>query len=71
MALRFLAAFGLIVAAPLQAAPTPDELEFFEKSIRPLLAESCYACHSSETMANAAKTCDRIDSTFLVRTSPP
>ncbi|MDA0203937.1 MAG: PSD1 and planctomycete cytochrome C domain-containing protein [Acidobacteria bacterium] len=34
-------------------APTPEELEFFEQKIRPLLAENCYACHSAETMAAA------------------
>ena len=28
-----------------------DDIEFFEKKIRPLLAEQCYSCHS----ANAKK----------------
>ena len=28
-------------------APSASELEFFEKKIRPALAESCYPCHSS------------------------
>jgi hypothetical protein len=27
-------------------APTPDEIEFFEKKIRPVLVERCYECHS-------------------------
>ena len=27
-------------------APTPQQLEFFEKQVRPLLAEHCYECHS-------------------------
>ncbi|MCA9006782.1 MAG: DUF1549 domain-containing protein, partial [Planctomycetaceae bacterium] len=27
---------------------TSEQLEFFEKSIRPLLAEHCYACHSGQ-----------------------
>lgn len=27
---------------------TPDQLEFFEKKVRPILAESCYKCHSVE-----------------------
>lgn len=26
-----------------------EKLEFFEKKIRPLLIENCYACHSAET----------------------
>ena len=28
-------------------APTPTQLEFFEKNIRPVLAERCYKCHNS------------------------
>jgi len=28
--------------------PTPAQLAFFEKEVRPLLIEHCYACHSSE-----------------------
>ncbi len=32
-------------------AQSPDQLAFFEKRIRPLLAEKCYACHSAKTMA--------------------
>jgi hypothetical protein len=27
---------------------SPDQLEFFEKKVRPILAESCYKCHSVE-----------------------
>ena len=30
------------------AAPTPEQLDFFEKKVRPLLAESCYSCHSNK-----------------------
>ncbi len=29
--------------------PTSEQLEFFERSVRPLLAEHCYSCHSSKT----------------------
>ena len=30
--------------------PIPgDQLEFFEKKIRPVLIEKCYACHSAKT----------------------
>jgi mono/diheme cytochrome c family protein len=29
------------------AEPAPDGMEFFEKRIRPLLAENCYKCHSA------------------------
>ncbi len=28
------------------AAPTPEQAEFFEKRIRPVLVEHCYGCHS-------------------------
>ena len=31
------------------AGPTPEQLEFFEKRIRPLLSESCYKCHSARS----------------------
>lgn len=35
---------GRIVTA---AEPSPQELEFFEKEIRPLLVKHCYYCHSA------------------------
>ena len=38
---------GQLVATPVPAFPAPD-LEFFEKRIRPLLAERCYECHSAD-----------------------
>jgi hypothetical protein len=30
-----------------EAAPTPEQVAFFEKSIRPVLARECYSCHSA------------------------
>jgi len=43
----------LVLVAPVRGvdAPAPDkaQLEFFEKKIRPLLAENCYKCHSTES----------------------
>ncbi len=30
------------------SSPTPDELNFFESRVRPLLVEKCYDCHSAE-----------------------
>ncbi|MBL69076.1 MAG: hypothetical protein CMO74_11600 [Verrucomicrobiales bacterium] len=36
-----------VLTGSLWSAPTPKELEFFEKNIRPILAEHCYECHNS------------------------
>src|SRR5262245_15950468 len=52
-----LAAGGIFLAASqrkAQTAQTPqgpgrEGLEFFEKKIRPALAENCYACHSEKS----------------------
>jgi cytochrome c553 len=53
-----LAAAALLALAPVAPArpakggfadePTPEQLAFFEKKIRPVLVESCYKCHSAE-----------------------
>ena len=46
LSLLFFAAFTIAThAAP---APTPDQLDFFETTIRPILVESCYECHSEK-----------------------
>lgn len=36
---------GALLSANAQAM-TPDQMEFFEKRIRPVLAQECYECHS-------------------------
>ena len=41
-----LAVFGAVSSA--RAAITPEQTEFFEKKIRPVLAEQCYSCHGPE-----------------------
>jgi len=46
--------FALSIVAPLSAADAPvandgAKIEFFEKKIRPLLVDNCYACHSADT----------------------
>jgi hypothetical protein len=33
----------------LHAQPSADQIEFFEKRIRPVLAQECYECHSTAT----------------------
>lgn len=43
--MRLLAGFFLF--ASFMRGQTPDEIAFFEKNIRPLLANNCYGCHSS------------------------
>ncbi|MEQ2007685.1 MAG: DUF1549 domain-containing protein, partial [Limisphaerales bacterium] len=37
----------LFVPIASSAAPTPAQVEFFEKHIRPVLAAECYECHST------------------------
>jgi hypothetical protein len=34
-------------AAKFATTPSPEQVEFFEKRIRPVLVESCYECHSA------------------------
>src|SRR5437867_1890097 len=41
-------AWGLIVSAGPVVAQSPDALEFFEKRIRPALAENCHKCHGPQ-----------------------
>ena len=46
--LGIVAALALLLALPCPAAANESTLEHFEKRVRPLLAENCYSCHSSE-----------------------
>jgi hypothetical protein len=39
-------------------ATPPAGVEFFEKKIRPVLAEKCYACHSSKTVVTSGLVLD-------------
>jgi hypothetical protein len=36
-------------APPPEAAPTREQFDFFEKKIRPVLADKCYKCHSEKS----------------------
>jgi hypothetical protein len=42
--------FLLTATNPLSAGPKEDAIEFFEKKVRPVLAEHCYRCHSEATL---------------------
>src|SRR3954467_3737927 len=44
-----------IAAAETPATLSKDDTEFFEKSIRPVLAEKCYSCHSTTAKKLKAK----------------
>src|SRR6266568_3500587 len=44
-------------------APPPEQLQFFERKVRPLLAENCYSCHGEEKQKNHL----RLDSPAAIR----
>lgn len=49
---RLLTGFGAVAFALFTAAGAalePAQVEFFEKQVRPLLADHCYECHSAKT----------------------
>lgn len=37
------------IAAASELKPTPEQPEFFEKKVRPILVNRCYTCHSADT----------------------
>ena len=43
---------GARQAPPAKRVPSAEELDFFERKIRPVLAEKCYSCHSQEQGAS-------------------
>src|SRR5262249_20649127 len=45
------------------APPSPEDLEFFEKRVRPVLAENCYTCHGPTRQRNGL----RLDSLDAIR----
>ena len=54
----YLITFALILICHALPGILPDELEFFEKKIRPILAETCYDCHNSVNKTEAGLALD-------------
>ncbi|MCX8489092.1 MAG: hypothetical protein ORN22_08300, partial [Opitutales bacterium] len=55
--------FALTASAAEQAgAPTAAQLEFFEKEVRPVLADNCYKCHGPKKQKSSL----RLDSRELI-----
>ncbi|MFY7953121.1 MAG: DUF1549 domain-containing protein, partial [Armatimonadaceae bacterium] len=46
---RSLVLFPLVACLAVAADPTPEQTERFEKTIRPILVEHCYKCHSAQS----------------------
>src|SRR5437899_9417434 len=48
---KLIVTLPLLVTAlsPVERGAGADDFEFFEKKIRPLLAENCYKCHSAQS----------------------
>jgi hypothetical protein len=56
MFIRSIAGWAGFVAVTAVAAPfPPDQIEFFEKQVRPVLAERCYDCHGSHRHENGLR----------------
>ena len=45
----FFISASLLHFSQIFAASTPQQIEFFESKIRPILAQECYSCHSAAT----------------------
>ena len=38
---------GVASSQPQASAPAPEKVAYFEKKVRPILAEHCFQCHST------------------------
>ena len=57
---------GLLACATsaLAAAPTAEQIAFFEKQVRPILVDRCYECHSAEKKTKGGLALDSSDATL-------
>ncbi|HEV3440219.1 MAG TPA: DUF1549 domain-containing protein, partial [Gemmata sp.] len=58
------AAYAHAIAADPDPKPTPEQIEFFEKKVRPLLADNCYSCHGQKKQSGGL----RLDSVAGLKT---
>ncbi len=66
-----LALVAVLLAGPaLGADPTPEQIEFFEKKVRPVLVEHCYSCHGEKKDKGALRL-DTRDATLKGGDSGP
>jgi len=69
MAVYLFATLMILALVPLSAAGSgatkeavsPEALEFFEKQIRPLLADKCYSCHGAKEQLSTLRLDSRAD----------
>ena len=52
---------SVAVSSPAVFGLTPEQVEFFEHRIRPVLAENCYECHNSVNKTKAGLALDYRD----------
>jgi len=67
IALLACTACGVIRAAQ----PSAQQVEFFEKQIRPILADRCYECHSAEKKQKGGLTLDTSEAVLKGGDRPP
>lgn len=67
-----LAGIGLLVAGAAESstAPTPQDLEFFETKVRPVLSEYCHGCHGPDKQRGGLRL-DHIESILAGGDSGP
>src|SRR4030088_99885 len=65
--IRIVSFLALVCAVlPRAVAITPQETEFFEKQVRPVLVEQCYKCHGPDKQKGAL----RMDSRAAILKGP-